>query len=383
MHLGIGKTWDKFRNRYWWPKAYNDVKQWVLTCIKCQRRKSRNTRAPLQPNLQVTQPFECVGVDILGPLPATHPNKFKYIIVFIDHFTGWVEAMPLKDITAEICANAFIKCICTRHGPPTKLLSDRGSQFISSLAGEVNKIMGTHKINTTAYHPQTNGKVEKFNNTLVNMLAMYVSMKQNDWDEFIPYALFAYNTSRHELNQFSPYYMLYGREPNYMLDAMVRTDSDTFLSVGKWTRKIIRRIRRAHLLAERHQREVSNKYLTKSMASPPPVFKPGDYVWMKFMRPMSTGSQKFVHKWSGPYEVMERVAPVTYRIKIPAADNRRALTYVLHVNRLKAFRGREGESIPPPALDADTNEQLLQQEVMRATEENITRAAADLNEGEK
>ena len=383
MHLGLSKCWDKLRNRYWWPFAYKELRNWILSCPKCQRRKARHTRAPLQPNLIVTKPWECVGVDILGPLPTTHPNKFKYIIVFVDHFTSWVEAMPLRDITATSCAEAFLTCICNRYGPPSKLLSDRGSQFLSTIADEVNKIMGIHKLNTTAYHPQTNGKVEKFNNTLVTMLAMYVGMKQNDWDKFIPFALFAYNTSKHELNSFSPYYLLYGREPNYMVDAMVRTDSDTFLSVGSWTRKIIRRIRRAHLLAERHQRRISNQYLTQSLAKPPPKYKPGDLVLMRHMRPMEPGSQKFIQQWHGPYEVAKQIAPVTYQIKLPQQEGKHALSYILHVNRLKPFRMRENDNDITNIESIKSREQLLREAMELSDRANLIRAAADKAEAER
>ena len=343
-HLGINKCYDKLRNRYWWPKCYNDLEKWIKSCPKCQRLKSRADRAPLQPNLVTTQPWECVGVDILGPLPKTTGHQYEYIIVFIDHFTNWVEAAPLKNIDARSCADAFIRLICTRYGPPRKLLSDRGSQFLSSLAAEVNLIMGVKKLNTTAYHPQTNGKVERFNNTLVKMLAMYVSMKQKDWDQFIPYALFAYNTSRHELNKFSPYYMLFGREPEYMTQAMVRTDSDTFLSVGKWPRKIIRRIRRAHEIAKRNQRVINNRYEIASMAKGPKEFAIGDMVLMKYMIPPQEGSQKFQEQWHGPYEVLEKLAPVTYRIAIPSRDKRRTLSYILHVNRLRKYEQRDMEN---------------------------------------
>ena len=383
MHLGLGKCWDKLRNRYWWPLAYTELRNWILSCPKCQRYKSRNTRAQLQPNLVTHEPFECVGVDILGPLPVTSPHKYRYIIVFIDHFTSWVEAVPLRDILARTCAEALILNVILRHGVPRQLLSDRGSQFMSTIAAEVNNLMGIKKLNTTAFHPQTNGKVEKFNNTLLDMISMYVGMKQKDWDQFLPYAIFAYNTSRHQLNQFSPYYLMHGREPNYPTDAMVRTDSDTFLSVGKWTRKIIRRIRRAHYLAERYQRVVYSGYLQKSLAKPPKPFLPGQLVLMKHMRPEQPGSQKLVANWHGPYIVTEQIAPVTYRIRIPSRTGSKSLSYITHVNRLKRYRERTSADDISEVESEQSREQILREALVESERRQVIRRSADEAESHK
>ena len=378
-HLGINKCWDKLRNRYWWPKSYTELAKWIKSCPKCQRRKSRQTRAPLQPNLQTSKPWECVCVDVLGPLPPTAKHKYRYIIVFVDHFTSYVEAAPMKKNDATTCAEQFINLIICRYGSPTHLLSDGGSPFLSTLAQEINRIMNVKKLNTSAYHPQTNGKVERFNNTLVNMLAMYVSMKQNDWDKFIPYALFAYNTSRHELNQSTPYYSLFGREATYPIDAMVRTDSDTFLSVGKYTRKVIRRMRRAHHIAERNQRVIANKYSIASMAKPPPSFQVNDLVLMRFYVPEKKGSRKFLNKWSGPYEIMERLAPVTYRIRLPEGEGKRSLDIITNVNRLKRFYPREEKE---ETESLSTREHLLEREIERSTRNEAVTSAADRAEAE-
>ena len=324
--------------------------------------------------------IECVGVDILGPLPLTARHRYQYIIVFIDHFTNWVEAAPLARIDARTCAQTFLTLICNRYGPPRRLLSDRGSAFLSSLAAEVNLIMDVKKLNTTAYHPQTNGKVERFNNTLVKMLAMYVSMKQKDWDEFIPFALFAYNTSRHELNRFSPYYMLFGREPHYMTEAMIRTDSDTFLSVGSWPRKIIRKIRRAHQIAERNQRVMANQYLVRSLAAPPPTFEPGDLVLVKYMVTSAAGSTKFQPQWHGPYRVLERVAPVTYRIGLPSRNKSRTLSYILHVNRLKRFQQRDAKDSDTSVESESMREKVLENIMARGSDQQRERDLADSRE---
>src|ERR1700745_133179 len=104
----------------------------------------------------------------------------------------------MRNNDATTCAKILVDNIICRYGAPTKILTDRGTPFLASMAHEVYKIFNIHKLQTTAYHPQTNGKVERFNSTLVAMLAMYVSSNQKDWDTLIPL------TRRHETLERSP-----------------------------------------------------------------------------------------------------------------------------------------------------------------------------------
>lgn len=129
--------------------------------------------SPLLP-IPVEAPFEKVSCDISGPWPVTHDNN-RYILVFIDMCTKWPEAFAIPNIEAKTVAEIFVKEIVSRHGAPRVLLSDRGSNFLSSLFREVCFLMNTEKIFTSGYRPQTNGLVERFNGTLAQSLSMYVS----------------------------------------------------------------------------------------------------------------------------------------------------------------------------------------------------------------
>ncbi len=118
-----------------------------------------------------------VGIDIVGPLPRTSQGN-AYILVMVDYFTKWPEAVPIPNVKASTIARTFIRA-------PQILLSDRGKQFTSKLFEQVNRYLGVKKDFTTAYHPQTDGLVERFNHTLVNLLAKAVKPTQRDWDEWI------------------------------------------------------------------------------------------------------------------------------------------------------------------------------------------------------
>ena len=155
------------------------------------RKTPRNRhKAPLLP-IPVQDAFDRVACDIMGPFPTSKSGN-RYVLVFIDALTKWVEAFPLPSIEAPRIACILVDEIFARHGAPRTLLSDRGANFLSSLVTEVCRLLNTKKLNTTAYNPACDGMVERFNNTLAEAFSMFVNSEHTDWDLYIPSILFAY-----------------------------------------------------------------------------------------------------------------------------------------------------------------------------------------------
>ena len=125
----------------------------------------------------------------------------------------WPEVFAVPDQTAATIARLLVEEVVSRHGVPAEVLSDRGSAFLSELMKEVGRLLGFHKANTSAYHPQTDGLVERFNRTLTAMLAKTAARGGRDWDHHLPYVLFAYRASLQESTKESPFFLLYGRDP--------------------------------------------------------------------------------------------------------------------------------------------------------------------------
>lgn len=134
----------------------------------------------------------------------------RYVVVFSEYLTKWVEAFPVPSIEVPVIARLLVDEIFTSLGAPRTLLSDCGSNFLSSLVTEVCRLLNTKKVNTTAYHPQTDGLVERFNNTLAEAISSYVSSHQLDWDVYIPTILFAYRTSPSVSTGDTHFYLLRG-----------------------------------------------------------------------------------------------------------------------------------------------------------------------------
>jgi len=156
-------------------------------------------RAELKPIL-VSGPFERLAVDCMGPLTLTL-NGNRFIVVFICHFTKYIESFATPDITAKTIAKFFVESIVCRHGAPSILQSDRGTDFTSQLMKEIAALFATKQMFTSAYHPMANGTV--------------------DWDSHLAYATFATNIHVNESTKFSPFYLVYGRQPKLPIDCVL------------------------------------------------------------------------------------------------------------------------------------------------------------------
>ena len=190
-HLGKEKTARRILQRFYWPTLYRDVAEWCRCCAACQKLSRRKVcRAPLVPLPVMEEPFQRIAMDIVGPLPRSRTGM-RYILVICDYATRYPEAVALKSIDAASVAEELVHFFA-RMGVPKEILTDQGSNFTSQLLTEVYRMLRVHPIRTTPYHPQTDGLVERFNQTLKAMLRKAAIEEGRDWDKLLPYLLFAY-----------------------------------------------------------------------------------------------------------------------------------------------------------------------------------------------
>ena len=209
-HLREAKIHSELARHYWWPGMRVDITSWCRACLPCATRSvGKSIRPPLTP-IPVGGPCDRVGVDVLQLPKTSHGNR--YAVVFVDYFTKWPEVYATRDQSAPTIAKLLVEEVISRHGVPRQLVSDRGASFLSRLMLEVCSVMGIKKINTSAYHPQTDGLVERFNRTLTDMLAKTVAPGV-EWDDRLPYVLFAYRVTQQASTGESPFFLLYGHDP--------------------------------------------------------------------------------------------------------------------------------------------------------------------------
>lgn len=168
-HPGTKATARLLSSKYVWPGVSADARRWTRECVKCQRAKvtrHNKTRPHVIP--PSSEKFSQIHIDIVGPLPDN--DGYRYLLTMIDRFTRWPEAIPIKDIRAETVARAYITHWVARYGVSLEVTTDRGAQFESALWREIMKILGTVRIRTTAYHPISNGLIERFHRRLKEAL---------------------------------------------------------------------------------------------------------------------------------------------------------------------------------------------------------------------
>jgi hypothetical protein len=170
----------------------------------------------------VGQAFDRLGIDIVGPLKPTTMGK-RYIVVATDYYTKWPEARAIEKADVKTIAWFLYDEIICRHGCPREILSDRGAVFVSQVVANLVEIMGSHHRLTSAYHPQSNGLTERYNQTLCKALEKCVQETACDWDVLIPPSLFAYRTTRNRTTKYEPFYLLYGCAPTLPIELDVVT----------------------------------------------------------------------------------------------------------------------------------------------------------------
>ncbi|KAE9010237.1 hypothetical protein PF011_g9903 [Phytophthora fragariae] len=271
---------EKVRKHAYWHGWKKDVIEYVRSCTVCGSGKGyrpwRNGRMQRMPVQELSGPFSLLVVDAIGPLVST-PRGHKYILVFADYFTRWVEAL---DTLAFV--RVMVDEVLCRHGVPERLLSDRGTKFISELSKSFYETLGIKKLFGAAYHPQTRGLVERFNGTLIGMLRMFVSEAQSDWDLYLPRVLFAYRTSYHDSLGDTPFFSLYGRDPVLPLDlAFLNTKNDWKSNeVAEYRRKLYLSMRDTRRLVERQLLKAQDRNARRRSDQVAIEFNEGDAVWV-------------------------------------------------------------------------------------------------------
>lgn len=206
-HPGPKPTTRTISARYIWPGLKKDVRNMVKTCHACQASKiGRHTKAPLKSFKPPDRRFGDIHVDLVGPLPSS--ENCVYLLTIVDRFTRWPEAIPLSNAEAVTCARALLRTWISRFGIPDSITSDRGPQFTSELWRQLNRVLGVIPKNTTAYHPQSNGIVERFHRSL--KAALKARLTGPCWMDELPIVLLGIRTTWKEDLDAAPVLYTYG-----------------------------------------------------------------------------------------------------------------------------------------------------------------------------
>ncbi|XP_076033590.1 uncharacterized protein LOC143020752 [Oratosquilla oratoria] len=339
-HLGVRKTYAKILSHFYWPKLKRDVSTYCRTCRPCQVAGKPNPTVkpyPLQPIPVVKEPFSKIIIDCVGPLPKT-PLGFQFLFTIVDCATRYPEAIPLRRITAKNVVRALVHFF-TQVGLPTVVQSDQGSNFTSRLFNQVMESLGVRQSRSSAYHPQSQGVVERFHQTLKQVLRTFCIETGRDWDEGVDLLLFAIRDSVQESLGYSPFQLIFGhtvRGPLKVLrESWISNEEETPLAsyVPKFKEKLHLALSLAHSNLDSAQTKMKQQF-DRSHRAEDRYFAVGDPV----LALLPLNNLPLQSKYSGPYVVLERQGQANYVIHTPDRRKKRRL---VHVNLLKPFHERD------------------------------------------
>ena len=348
-HLGMRRTLSQLQRRAYWPGWKNEVNLHLKSCPNCARyRREKPPRQGLLQFMAVGEPMECLGIDITGAHP-TSSNGYRYILTVIDHFTRWAEAFPIRNQEAITVATVLVDQVFSRYGCPKQILTDQGPCFEAHLFQELCQRLQIDKIRTSPYKPSTNGMIERFHRTLNSMLGKIVSDRQKDWDRCLPSVMAAYRATCHVGTGYSPNLLFLGREVISPIDLVLGdcvTNDTSSLTHDAFVTETFARLQTMYgKVREYTDLSAQTRAARYNLRVKPATFTKGQLVWYFCPRRRVGRKDKWSKFYSGPFEIIEQLGPVLYRIQLSP----RSQPKVVYVDKLKPYL--ESPSRQPPARD--------------------------------
>jgi len=215
-HFGTVRTLELLSNNFYWVNMDRDIRKYCSKCDICHRTKAlRHAKHGLLHPLELAcKPWTHISTDFITDLPESEGATI--ILVVVDRFTKMTHFIPIKKKDSPRVARAYFENIWKYHGFPEDVVSDRDSTFTGSFFTDLYNYLGIKRSMSTAYHPQTDGQMERINQVIESYLRSYCNYERNDLASMLAMAEYAYNNSKHASTKISPFYANYGFQARKM-----------------------------------------------------------------------------------------------------------------------------------------------------------------------
>ncbi|GJY17801.1 hypothetical protein Tco_0389292 [Tanacetum coccineum] len=379
VHPGADKMYYDLRDRYWWSGMKKDIAGYVSKCLTCLKVKAEHQRPSgllQQPEILIWK-WEGIAMDFVTKLPRTssgHDQCCKYRSAIqmcesdsdsepLNKQTALKSAhfLPMReDYKMDRLARLYLNEIVARHGVPISNISNRDSRFTSRFCQSMQEALGTRLDMSTAYHPQTDGQSERTIQTLKDMLRACVLYFGGSWDVHLLLVEFSYNNSYHASVRCAPFEALYGRKcRSPIMWAEVGEGQLIGPELVQETTEKISQIKDRLKAARDRQKSYADK------RRKPLEFSVGDYVllkvspWKGVVRFGKKG--KLAPRFVGPFEIIEKVGPVAYRLDLPEELN--GVHDTFHVSNLKKCLADPTLQVPLDEIRVDAKLNFVEEPV--------------------
>nr|CAD2147159.1 unnamed protein product [Meloidogyne enterolobii] len=328
-HLGEKRTLEKIKRSMFWDKMSEEISSFVKNCDACQRRKIiglHQSKEPICPIEPAGRPFQRVHVDLMGPLPMAK-SGYKYILMIVDSFSKMMIPVPLREQLAGTVMEAIITHLITKFGVPECLVSDQGTQFLSTIFKDVSELFGIKLQTTTPYHQSANGQCERYNRTLADMIS--TTTRGKDWPQTLPLLAFAYNTSINSQVGETPFFIAHGWNARLPSENALNKPEKEYENMTIYARELKERMREAHNRVK-NKLDLNVEKMKRLQKSIKTIdWNEGDLVLVK----REEKGTKFDFKFRGPLQII-RVEKPNLVLEDPESGERK----IIHMDKCKPYR---------------------------------------------
>lgn len=318
-HPGRDRSIDLVSRSYFWPSLRRDVSRFVRRCHLCNVSKGTSSNAGLYLPLPIpSHPWTAVSMDFVLGLPRTQ-RGYDAIFVVVDRFSKMSHFIPCKRTTDAVhVAQLFFREVYRLHGLPSSIVSDRDTRFLSHFWRSLWRMVATDLQFSSAYHPQTDGQTEVVNRSLGNLLRCLVGDNLKSWDVVLPQAEFAHNLALNRSTGYCPFQIVYGLVPRCAVDLLQLPSRS---SPPGSAEDFLTSIQHIHSAARAHLVESTAAYKSTADRRRRQVdFSVGDLVWAVLTKDRFPAHEynKLAARKVGPCEILAKINPNAYRLRLPA-----------------------------------------------------------------
>ncbi|GMF52802.1 unnamed protein product [Phytophthora fragariaefolia] len=322
-HLRVPQTYERLRRMYWWPNMRDAVRSWVSACQDCVSRKARpQVVVPPLRSVKTGDVCDRWAVDVVGPLPVTaHGNR--YVIAAVEYTTRYAVAAAVEEHTATSIAKFLMNKVVLVYGPMREVMMDGAREFGSQVVSELLELLQAKQSTPVPYRPKLLGLRERFHHTWKDIISLYVDVEQNDWDDFLPCALYAYNGSKHATHGFQPNELMLGRKLRTPAELLRRSRlKHPHQTLADYHETLMQDLKTAReLAAVALQKEQARQaiYYNQRNVRQRAEFRTGQLVWI-YRPARGPGITKLGHRWRGPGQIVEAAGYDNYLVKMLESD---------------------------------------------------------------